>query len=385
MAWLYKQPESNFWWIGQRINGRQVRKSTGTTDETEAGKRLAEIEAMESAAKAGRLTEAFYRELTGQSIVDVTLKAAVDSWQKAIAGSTADKTAERYANELARFLTFMKADDSRPILRAVTGDDVTAYLAHLRKTLSPASINVIRKVLSIFWNWAIRAKKAIDNPVRATKVQKDKKHTKIIRRPFTTEELQKLWTAAPDKFWQYMNHGGLYTGLRMGDLICLAKDEIDLRTNRLKLTTIKTGAVVEIPIAAPFRRILEPLVKKAKGKYLWPKQAELYQRPCVGAGPFSNQFYEKVLYPAGLVPKRTHLASKDANGKRKKHKGNPISYHSYRHTFISLLKTSGVSQSVAKALAAHASDRISDLYTHVAPEHMQQAIKLLPELVTEAA
>jgi integrase len=105
----------------------------------------------------------------------------------------------------------------------------------------------------------------------------------------------------------------------------------------------------------------------------------------VGAGPFSNQFYEKVLYPAGLVPKRTHLASKDANGKRKKHKGNPISYHSYRHTFISLLKTSGVSQSVAKALAAHASDRISDLYTHVAPEHMQQAIKLLPELVTEAA
>lgn len=382
MAWLYKQPESENWWIGQRINGRQVRKSTGTADETEARKLLDEIEAMESAARAGRLTEAFYRELTGNSIIDVSLKSAVDSWQKAIAGSTADKTAERYTDELDRFLTFMKAGDSKPILRTITGDDIATYLAHLRKTLSPGSVNVSRKILSIFWNWAVRTKKASENPVRATKVQKDKKHTKTNKRPFTTDELQKLFTAASDKFWRYMCHGGLYTGLRIGDLICLAKDEIDLRANRLRLTTIKTGAVVEIPIATPFRAILEPLVKKARGKYLWPKEAALYQRPCVGAGPFSNDFYEKVMYRAGLVPKRSHVASKDANGERKKPQRSAISFHSFRHTFISLLKTSGVSQSVAKALAAHASDEISDLYTHVSPEHMEHAIKQLPEVTS---
>jgi hypothetical protein len=37
---LYKQPGSNVWWMSYYRNGRQLRESTGTTDEANAGKIL---------------------------------------------------------------------------------------------------------------------------------------------------------------------------------------------------------------------------------------------------------------------------------------------------------------------------------------------------------
>jgi integrase len=384
MAWLYKQAGSDNWWIGQRVNGRQIRKSTGTSDKTEAQKKLAAIEAMERAAAAGCLTEEFFRALTGaQAQKPLAIKAAVKEWHEAHALSRATKTAERYKDVLEQFLLYLKADDARPLLRDVGNGDVTGFLNQSSKTLSRGSLILTRKILSAFFNWCVKGGKATSNPVRGTKVEKARKGDKVQRRAFTMQELKDLWTHAPDDFWRYMLTGGLYTGLRMGDLICLAKDEVDLSENKLRLTTLKTGTEVKIPIAAPFRKILEPLVKKCHGKYLWPTEAAYYKKE--QASPFSQDFYELVMVKAGLVPKRSHVAKTDGNGRRQRHNVSALTFHCLRHTFVSLLKTSGVSQAVAKELAAHASDKISDMYTHVATEHMEEAIKLLPNVTAEAA
>lgn len=378
MAWIYKQGGSENWWIGQRINGRQILKSTGSSDRDIAQKQLEAIRALECAAKAGRLTEAVYHALTGAQVKVETIKAAVKQWHEANAQSYAAKTAERYVDVLEQFLSYLKADDKHPLLRDVTTSDVTGFLNQSSKTLSRGSLILTRKILSAFFNWTIKTGLLTANPAKGTVVKKAGKHEAVKRRPFKNEELKKLWASAPDAFWRYMLTGGLYTGLRMGDLVCLAKDEVDLDVNKLKLTTLKTGTVVEIPIAAPLRSILKPLVKKCRGKYLWPKEAAYYRTE--GPSPFSQDFYELVMVKAGLVPKRSHAASKNSNGHRQRHTVSEISFHSLRHSFVSLLKTSGVSQSVAKELAGHASDQISDLYTHVSPEHMEQAIALLPAI-----
>jgi len=281
----------------------------------------------------------------------------------------------------------MKATEARPLLRNVTAADVTGFINHSAKTRAPGTLVVSRKILSIFWNWAVRNKKASENPVRATKLPKGRKHETVKRRAFTTDELKEVFAKAKTPFWRYMVTGGLYTGLRLGDLVCLSRDEVDLSRNLLRLEANKTfgrNKAIEVPIASPFRAILVPLMKQTKGRqYLWQEHAAKYLER--GSGPFSNKFYDDVMVPAGIAKERTHAKGENGNGRSGKRQISELSFHCFRHTFVSLLKTSGVSQSVAKALAGHASDRISDLYTHVSPEHMQAAIKLLPEVTRKAA
>ena len=75
---------------------------------------------------------------------------------------------------------------------------------------------------------------------------------------------------------------------------------------------------------------------------IWPEQARLYEER--GARAFFERLYEKVLLPAGLVPKRTHKSQKQ-NGDEKtaRRNVNEISFHALRHTFVSLLKITGAS------------------------------------------
>ena len=47
MSWLQKR--GNLWWIGYRLNGQQVRRSTGHTSRAEAEKELAKYQALETA------------------------------------------------------------------------------------------------------------------------------------------------------------------------------------------------------------------------------------------------------------------------------------------------------------------------------------------------
>ena len=80
----------------------------------------------------------------------------------------------------------------------------------------------------------------------------------------------------------------------------------------------------------------------------------------------SHEFKRAVLRPAGLVANQED--------------GTTVSYHSFRHTFISLLKLTGGNQAVAKELVGHSSDLISDLYTHVPVDALQQAVDRLPSI-----
>jgi len=135
-----------------------------------------------------------------------------------------------------------------------------------------------------------------------------------------------IYDKAPDDFWRYMILGGFYTGLRLGDLICLSWGAVDWERNQIHLTAIKTGRVLHIPLAKPLLSRLKALKVKA-GKVgpcdpIWPKQAKHYQAQ--GARRFSHVFYSQILYPCGLAPQR--------NGKRSKagRAGSSVTFHSLR-------------------------------------------------------
>ena len=57
-----------------------------------------------------------------------------------------------------------------------------------------------------------------------------------------------------------------------------------------------------------------------------------------------------------------------------------LSFHSLRHTAVSLLKDAGVPDAVVMALVGHESAAISQRYTHVGRDALQRAANSLPLL-----
>jgi len=381
MAWLQKR--GDIWWVGYRINGKQVRRSTGESDKAKAEAELAKVELMFGAHAAMSLTEELYQNLTGAKKSKLTLVAELDDWLKESQHQTEANTWGRYKNIADEFKSFLNATEKGTLLDAVTSSHVSAYLMEKRKSTAASTTNVVRKILAGFFKRAVKGNRLKESPVSPIKIFKAQKNEKVQRRSFTVEECKMIYEAAPTAFWKYMILGAAYTGLRMGDLINVRWSNVDLESRMLRLQPDKTDdKFVEIPLRSAFHAMLAQMKLKA-GKvkpsdYLWPDEAEKHATYKSKSGYFSNQFYSLILEPCGLVPKRTaaHKAKPDSNGKRAM---NDISFHCLRHFFISQLKSTGSSQAVAKQMAGHSSDQISDLYTHVSTSETIKAFNDLPE------
>jgi integrase len=384
MAWLFKQAASSNWWIGYRFNGKQYRASTKTTDKAKAERQLAKVRAMYETRKAGSLTEEVYRVLSGTQNRGLdSLRTVVDVWLAECKSNVAAKTHERYGDIANDFCTFLNADDAKPLLKEIKRDNVADYLRHKRTRTSPQTARLARIILGGFFNYAVDNEKISESPVPSSKslklTQRAAEDTQI-RRPLTLTELKTVFEKCPNDFWRYMVLAGFFLGQRMGDLICLTWGAVDFKDKIVRLVQSKTGKSVEVPLHPALLQFLIQR-KKTAGKVsatepIWPEKAEIYRRQ--GAKAFSGEFYDEVLLPCGLVPPRSHKKSKRADNETRKI--NTVSFHSLRHTFVSLLKATGATQAVAKELAGHSSDAMSDHYTTMPADVLAGAIKQLPDI-----
>lgn len=382
MAWLYKQKGSENWWIGYRHNGKQVLRSTKTSDRGQAEKELQKVSMLFDASRTGSLTEELYQALTGQSLPRITLAAEIEDWLRECKATTAEKTLIRYESFAKEFKKHMNATETAPLLANVSTEDIRKFLNAKRGTTAASTANLARKTLSAIFIRAVKHHHLRENPVSPIKPFKALKGEKVKRRGYSLEELGTIYSKAPGDFWRYMILGEFYTGLRMGDLICLRRGAVDLERHMLRLEDDKTEKPMLIPLAKPLAAMVATVIARAgKGKpsdYLWPDQAARYQSK--GSGPFSNEFYKLILEPAELAPKRNNHKA-ERNGRSGTRKLNELTFHSLRHSFVSFLRSTGSNQAVAKELAGHASDSVNDLYTHNSEAVLVTAINLLPEFV----
>jgi len=384
MAWLFTQPGSKNWWVGYRFNGKQYRSSTKTPDRHQAEQALAKFRTLYQAKQAGILDEV-YEALSGtQNQSQDSLRTTIDLWLDECKSNVAAKTHERYSEVADDFCKFLNADAVKPLLKDVQRDIVADYLRRRKARTSPQTARLSRTILGGFFNYAVDNEKIPKSPVPSSKslklTQRAAEDTKT-RRPLTLAELKTVFEKCPNEFWQYMVLSGFFLGQRMGDLICLTWGAVDFKDEVARLVQAKTGKSVEVPLHPA---LLQFLIKRktATGKVpaaepIWPEKAELYRRQ--GSKAFSNEFYDDVLLPSGLVPPRTHKKTKRADNETRK--VNAVSFHSLRHTFVSLLKATGATQAVAKELAGHSSDAISDHYTAMPPNVLAEAIKQLPKIM----
>lgn len=382
MASVWKHPKSRFWYARYLSkDGRWRNASTKTTDR-KAAQRLADqfetgATVKRTATQARRVLSRLHVELTGEVLPSSSVHAFVANWLLEKKG-TAKATQVFYENSTSQLLKHLGtlADDE---LTMVTKEHIVTFRNALLERLSAKAANHHIKVVKMLFRAAKRDGFIVDNPAEFVETIREKASDKKRRRPFTLDQIRALLSVA-DAEWRSMILCGLYTGQRIGDIARLTWVNVDLEKGQVRLITQKTGAVLLIPMAPRLREHIESLPAPDAR----PELSPLHPRACAlleksgKSGTLSNQFAD-VLALAGLREKKAHRVT-TGEGRGGRHDNEQLSFHSLRHTAVTLLKEAGIPAAVVQKLIGHESSQISELYTTVGEEALNKAAAALPSL-----
>lgn len=197
----------------------------------------------------------------------------------------------------------------------------------------------------------------------------------VSREAFTAEELKTICSKASGD-WKYMIAIGLFTGLRLTDVVHLKWSDI---TDRITVAPAKvkrrkgSKAKIEIPIHEALVGLLDDLRRVRGGSpsgYLFPKIVAQYDK---SAPSISLEFRNFLRDECNI----STTAGADEESPRKR-RACAKGFHSLRHSFVSLCAASGVPQATTQKLVGHASPAMTQLYSHATKEQERKAINLLP-------
>ena len=379
MASLIRKPRSKFWFACFRdANGRQRRKSTKTPDRKKAIKIAEQYEQVaqrKMPAKAVRETLAeLYREIYNESLPTATVRGFTENWLNTKEPEISPATLAFYRKSTNKLLAFLGSAADLD-LASVTRTTLLEFRNQVAQKASATTTNHDLRAIKALFREAKRDGYIAEDPSEF--VDTVRKNSDDNRRPFTIAEIQRVLAAA-DPEWRSLVLFGLYTGQRLADIAALTWDNLDLTKNEIRLRTRKTGKRMMVPIARPLRQHIDSLSAGFQlGTPIHPKAFAIIDRHGRSAN-LSNHFAD-LLAHAGLREKAPHHRSK-GKGRSSQRASNRLSFHSLRHTAVSLLKDAGIPEGVVMELVGHDSKSMSAHYTHVGAEALEKAVAALPEI-----
>ncbi len=328
-----------------------------------------------TALKFRRVLSEGHREITGEDVSHTTVRAFFSSWLETKKPEIAPTTHKFYRKATDKFLSFL-ADAADRDLSEITPADITRFRNEETKLFAPATVNHEVKLLRMVFRAARRDALLADDPAEFVKTVRH--HHVYERRPFSIDQLRAVLSVA-DQEWQSMILFGLYTGQRLSDIARLSWANVDLQRNELRLVTSKTGKRLIIPLAPALTRLLEGWsVTDDPRAPLHPRAHSIVAAQGKG-GHLSNQFAD-LLADAGLRVKTPHRKTSDKGRGIRPDREQYLSFHSIRHTSVTLLKEAGIPDAAIMALVGHDSVAMSQHYTHVGRESLEKAANALPDI-----
>jgi integrase len=326
--------------VGWTIEGKPVRRSR--------------YAATKAAAEA-ELRDMIRDRDAGRPVTDprLTLRAYLPAW---LAGRTdlAPRTVESYRRGIDHAMRHLGTYR----LRAITPTDVEAALAEI----GGSNARITRAVLASALMDAERDGKV---PRNVAKLSRPPKEVHRVIRILTAEEAQSLVEIAPTHRLGAMVTLALGTALRIGEVLGLTRDALDLDGGRMRISAQlqhPTGAPAELanPKSAASASIvhLPPFVVAALRAHLAGQAAEQIR---------AGRRWEDT---AGLVfttslgrPVHDNTARFVLDVLCKRAGAERVNFHALRHTALTLA-TEEADQKAAQALARHTRQAATDRYAH---------------------
>jgi integrase len=392
MASVHRQPGKPYWFCAFSIfnpetqTSQRVFRSTKTCDKKQALEICRTWDKAALKARNGKLSVDAAREVIAQGVSDVFMHANVESlpsasikswfetWLQAKEIETEPSTHARYKRVAERFTGFLGEAKSKRDLATLQTSDVARFRDREVKERARATANLGVKVLRVCLGEAVRQGLLSVNPAANVKLLKSSKESK--RRAFTLSEIKRVLKACEhDVEWRGLVLFGLYLGQRLGDLARLTWRAVNLETGEIAFTARKTGRRIVLPLVQPLGDYLASLpASDNPDAFIFPNAAK-HKR----TSRLSNQFHD-ILVDAGLVEARDYKTT--TKGRSHAREASEISFHSLRHSAVTMLKASGLSDVFAREIVGHESSAVSRQYTHLTTDDLRSAMQRLPD-VTE--
>ena len=188
------------------------------------------------------------------------------------------------------------------------------------------------------------------------------------RRALTNEEVQQLLMKAETSDMRTLIALGLYTGLRISDCANMKWESVDFKNAMLHVVPIKTEKFNDEPIDIPMHPALMNVLKKIerRGEFVSEENARTWKK-----GKLSGNVV-KLLKSCGIT-----TSVEDEKGRMR----SKASFHSLRHTFISMAINSGMSPMLVQKIVGHSSLKMTDHYFHESMDKMKEGIENMPDVM----
>jgi integrase len=386
MASIHKQPGKPYYfcafsiWNPETLKFRRVFRSTKTKDKKQALEICRAWHRAALKARTGKLNEDSARAIIAQGVSDMLLATTAEalpsasieswceSWLRAKTVETTESTVNSYRTALRRFIDFLGPSKAKRDLATLQASDVAQFRDDEVSELSRSTANFKLSVLRICLGEAVRQGLLTNNPATRVKLLKSTAESK--RRAFTLDEIKRILKACGDDTeWRGLVLFGLYLGQRLGDLAHLTWRAVDLETGEVTFTTKKTGRRIVLPLVQPLADYLSSLpAGDNPDAFIFPHSAGIKH-----VASLSNQFRE-ILTEAGLIepPREPRVGrGKGLTGAREI---SEVSFHSLRHSAVTMLKAAGVSDFMAREIVGHGSAAVSRQYTHLTTDDKRNAM-----------
>ncbi len=393
MAYVFKNPGSRFWYAGFDFMGEdgKTQRLQRTTRQSSRKHALALAVAWEEAARKGtegRLTISAARSVmseitekfTGMKLETITVRDLLNGWLVNKRVGLAKRSLTRYELVVRDFLRALGARAEIPVERLQEADVVAFRDAEARASKGAQTINLNVKIIRSALESACKRGLISHNPAAGV----DRiEGTSIQREPFTLAEVQQLLVAVPDVEWKGMIHLGLYTGGRIGDLAHLLWRDVDLERGTISFIpekTRKSGKTVAVPLHPSLAAFLRGL--ECPGDALAPIFPKLARKKVSGEHGLSRVF-ARIMAVAGVDAMEVETGFRAKTGTAAKGKARKLSrrsFHSLRHTAVSLMANNGVSEELRRKVTLHASADVHARYTHHDTASLRGAIESIPSL-----
>lgn len=197
-----------------------------------------------------RSTEIVVRDGTAEGLLRKYLAT------KRIEGKS-ERTIKRYADLLSTFISQL---DRR--LHELTAFDIRLYLSMYKekRKVKNRTLDNMRKVLSSFFSWLHDEEFIPRNPCRAVK---SIKYDKVLRLPFSGEELERLKSACTNARDIALIHFLHATGCRVSEVVSVDVSDVDFQ-NRELVVYGKGGKERTVYLTQVASMYLEEYLKKRK-------------------------------------------------------------------------------------------------------------------------
>ncbi len=330
------------WYANYQLQGRQVRKSLGTSKLKEARLRASRIEnELTVGGDPGR------PEPAKVSVVAQEYLSSLETEQRAL------KTLVKYRHVLGRVQTL-----AQDLGRGQVDRLDLAFLDRYKKTrvsegAAPKTLYTECTIIRQLVNFALTRRMIGDDPLRGLKLKKPKPTEQPC---WTTQQVETILDAAASELRPIFTILAR-TGMRIGELKFLTWADVDFKKQVIHIRPKDGGQPKNrdrrrLPMDPRVDAVLKALPRKGK----WVVTAGRSSKHPRGDGQVDERrllrSLKRLLVRVGL---KGHL-------------------HTFRHSFISAALISGVPEAIVREWVGHVDPEVIRQYTHIADEVSQTAM-----------